>query len=121
MSWTLTTSGAAILKAGLNANSTIIASGASLAKWSDEAEAVLCTHTRYDLINNYSNINTNFKPIFDDAASDIIAMRIINYDMSGYTSRTEAQTMLDVIRDNLLRNLELIKDDKNKEKILIIP
>ena len=28
-------------------------------------------------------------------------MKIINYDMSGYTSRVEAQTMLDVLKDNI--------------------
>lgn len=111
MSWTLTTSGACIAKAGLNAN----VSGALLQRWSDEAEGSLSTIGRYDWVANYGTIGANFKPILDDAASDMVAMKIINYDMSGFTSRLEAQTMLDVIRDNLVRNLDALKDDKNRE------
>lgn len=117
MSWTLSTSGAAISKAGVNANTALIASAATLAKFSDEAEAMLCGHTRKDWVAEYANVTTNFKGILDDTISDIIAMKIINYDMSGFTSRLEAQTMLDVIRDNLVRNLDTLKDDKNKEKM----
>ena len=73
MSWTLTTSGAAILKAGLNANSTITASGAALAKWCDEAEGLICAKTRIDWVANYSSIGANFKPILDDVAASLIA------------------------------------------------
>lgn len=117
MSWTLSTSAAAIAKAGAGANTTIVASTATLAKWSDEAEGTLCSVTRYDWLTNYTSIGTNFKPILDDTISDIVGMKIINYDMSGYTSRAEAQTMLDVLRDNHIRNIEILKDEKNKEKM----
>lgn len=116
MSWTLTTSGAAISKAGANASS-ITSSGAVIAAWSDQAEGSLNSITRKDWIADYAAVGTNFKPILSDIVSDMVAMRIINYDMSGYTSRTEAQTMLDVIRDNINRNLETLKDEKNKEKM----
>jgi len=117
MAWTLSTSGACIIKAGTNANSAITASGAALSKWSDEAEGTLNALTRKDWVADYASIKANFKPALDDAVSDIIAIRIINYDMSGYTSRLEAQTMLDVIKDNLNRNLDALKDQKNQEKM----
>jgi hypothetical protein len=100
MSWTITTSAACIAKAGLNANSTIIASGATLAKWSDDVEGALNMLTRYDWVANYASVTTNFKPVLSDYVSDKVAMKIIHYDMSGYTSRTEAQTMLDILKDN---------------------
>jgi hypothetical protein len=100
MSWTLTTSQACIAKAGLNANSTIIASGATLAKWSDEVEGTLCMLTRYDWIANYATVTANFKPALSDYVSDKVAMKIINYDTNSYTSKVEAQTMLDILRDN---------------------
>jgi len=117
MSWTLSTSGAAIYKAGLNANSTATASGAMLAKFSDQAEGVLCAATRKDWVADYATVTANFKPILDDTVSNLIATEIINYDLSGFTSRAEAQTMLDVLRDNTNRNIDILKDDKNKEKM----
>lgn len=116
MSWTLSTSGAAISKAGSNANSAVIASAATLAKWSDEAEGIVCGLTRKDWVTDYSNINASFKPMLDDTVSSFIAMKIISYDMSGYTSRLESQTILDVLRDDITRNIEALKDAKTQEK-----
>lgn len=115
MGWTLTTSGAALWKAGANASSSVTTSGAMLAKFSDMAEGVLNAITRYDWVANYALITANFKPILDDVCSDMIAMRIINYDMSGFTSREEAQTMLDVLRDNISRSLEVLRLSENQE------
>jgi len=118
MSWTLTTSGAAISKAGYGANSTIVASTATLAKWSDQAEGALITNTRYDWVTNIGSVGTYFKPILDDTISDMVAMKIINYDMGGYTSRSEAQTMLDVLNDNKNKNIAVLKEEKSKEKMI---
>lgn len=115
MSWTLTTSAAALLKAGLYANSTLTASSVALATFSDQAEAALSTATRKDWVTDYASVGTNFKPMLSDVVSDMIAVKIITYDMSGYTSRTEAQTMLDVLTDNIGRNTAILKEDKHKE------
>lgn len=115
MTWTLCTSGAAVIKAGANANSNAIISGSLLTSWCDQAESQIDALTRKDWVTNYSSEKTNFKNVLGDLCSDIIAMKIINYDMSGYTSRAEAQTMLDVIRDNIIRNFDVLKDEKNKE------
>lgn len=115
MSWTLTTSGACIIKAGLNANSTIVTSGAALAKWSDEVEGRIVQETRKNFVVEYASLNDSEKNILDDTASDLIAMKIINYDMAGFTSRVEAQTMLDVLKDNSNSNLKLLRDFKTNE------
>lgn len=118
MSWTLSTSGAAIAKAGANANSTIIASGATLAMWSDEAEAYVNTITRKDWVAGYNTVTTNFKQVLSRVVSDLIAMEIIAYDMSGYTSLAEAQTMLDKLRDDHTKIVTDLTDDKIKEVML---
>ena len=107
MSWTLCTSGAAINKAGVNSN----ISGATLAGYSDEVESSLCLKTRYDWIANYATITANFKPVLADVCSDLIAIKIINYDQSGFL-KGEAQTMLDVLKDNAD---SIIKDLRLKE------
>ncbi len=115
MSWTLSTSGAAIFKAGEGANTTATLSGSIMDKWSDEAEGQIATITRKDWVADYAGVTTNFKPVLDDAVSDIVAMRIIMYDMGGYTSRFEAQTMLDILHDNLNRNLRVLKEQEHQE------
>ena len=115
MAWTLTTSGQAIEKAGLNANSSLSAGNLILERWSNQAEATLSTITRKDWVKDYANVTTNFKQVLSDVVSDMVGMRIITYDMSGYSSRVEAETMLDVLRDNIVRNIEVLKEEKNKE------
>lgn len=118
MSWNLTTSGACIAKAGANANSSIVLSGAVLSKWCDQAEASLNTLTRRDWVSLSGATRLTFAGILDDVVSDMVAMKIINHDMSGYTSLAEATTMLDVMRDNIQRNLGELKWEKVQEKMI---
>lgn len=117
MSWTLCTSGAAIAKAGASASSTITGSGATLAEWSDEVEGTICTQTRYDWVTNYASVGAKFKPILADLASDMIATRIVAYDMSGFAQLAEAQTLLNVLENHLSRNLAALKREQIKEKM----
>lgn len=120
MSWTLCTSGAAIAKAGANKDIIFeqISGAPILAKWSDEAEGSLNAVTRRDWVALSGSTATNFKGVLSDAVSSDIGNRIINYNMGGYTSRLEAQTMLDVNRDNYMRCIDTLKDEKNKEKMI---
>jgi hypothetical protein len=115
MSWTFCTSGAAISKAGSRANSTIVASGATLATWSDEAENVICDVARANLINSYSSLTTNGKSILGNIASSLIAQKIISYDISSYGSSRTAETILDILENEIKRGLTLIEEDKIKK------
>ena len=40
------------------------------------------------------------------------AIYVIQYDMSGYTSRVEAEDMVNILRDAALRGLALLRDKK---------
>lgn len=113
MTWTLTTSGAAIIKAGKNASSTIVASGAALLQFCTQVEGRIVAETRRDWVDSYSSVDAGTQNLLGDVASDLIAMKMINYDMSGFISRTEAQTMLDVLRDNASQGLRILKDFKS--------
>lgn len=113
MAWTLCTSGSAIVKAGVNANSTIVASGSVLSNWSDEAEAYVCDLTRFDVVTNFSSLTSNGKQILQTLCSSMIAQRILAYDPSGYFSR-QAETILDVLENEIDRCSVLVKDDKIK-------
>ena len=116
MAWTLTTSGSAIYKAGANASAIAIASGSMLLKWSDEVEGLINARTRHDWIATPAT--TNFLGSLSNLASDLIAIRIINYDMSGYTSRSEAQTMLDVLYNDADTEIKDILEKEYQSKML---
>lgn len=111
MSFNICTSQAIIRKAGANASATATASSALLADYCDQAESTICMRTRKDWITDWANVDTNIKPSVSEAVAAIAAMSIINYDMSGYTSRAEAQTMLDVLNNEAS---QIIKDLKDK-------
>ena len=111
MSWTLTTSGGCLSRAGLKAT----ISNGNLIGYSDDAEAVINCATLKDWVADYNSVTANFKKILNHCASSMVAMDIINYDMSGFSSRAEAETMLDVLRDGVVRDLEILKQEKTKD------
>ena len=113
MAWTLCTSGAAITKAGVNANATIVASGAALSNWSDEAESIVCDIARSDVVTNFASLTTNGKQVFQDYCSSHIAQKIAIYDPLGYSSE-ELNIILNVLENNISNAEKLIRDDKNK-------
>ena len=116
MSWTLTTSGAAVNKAGTHANSTICASGTALAKWSDDAEGYVESQTRRTWVANYTGLSTGIKGVLSDIVSSKVAMNIVAFDTTGYLTR-EADTLLNYNDDIVTKGLGVLKDfDSNTLK-----
>jgi len=113
MAWTFCTSGAAVVKAGLNVNSTIVASGATLANWSNEAESVICDIARVDLITAFSSLTANGKEILQQLSSDMIAQKIIGYEPEAIGT-TGATLRLNILENNIRRNINLIENDRIK-------
>jgi hypothetical protein len=107
---TVTTSGAVKLKAGTNVSTAI-----TLAQYSgaiENGEAFVTANTKYDWVTNWGSLPANTKQIIADAVSSYAAIEAINFDMSGYTSRMEAQTMLDVNYNRVVDIINMIRDDK---------
>jgi hypothetical protein len=99
-------------KAGANA-SIVSNTEAYINSYVAQAESFINTACRYNFSDVYTNLNADVKGILKEIASCLAAMNVIQYDMSGFTSRTEAQTMLDVLRDRAVTCLEILKD-RNK-------
>ena len=77
-----------------------------------QAESLINSICRYNFSDNYGTLNVDVKPILKEVASNLSAIYVINYDMSGYTTRTEAEDMINVLRDGALRGLSILKDKK---------
>lgn len=100
-------------KAGANANSTATAE-AYTNVFIKEAEGYICAITGYDWKTNYATLSTVGKELLRDIASSLAAIKAINYDMSGFTSRTEAQTMIDVNYSMAVDGLNVIIEDRGR-------
>lgn len=115
MTTTLCSSGAVQVKAGSNATTLTDDQYTELI---NQAEGFVCTSGRYDFVSNYASISSMGLYILEDACSCHAAIAAINYDMSPFTSRTEAQVMLDVNYSRLAEDVNLIRDEKFRQFII---
>ena len=113
MSWTLHTSAGAIATAGANVNSDIVASGSTLATWSDEAESLVCNSCRVNLISNYASLNSSGKNILSSICDAYVAQKIISYEPEA-VGLSGSSLRLNVLQNQISQGLNQIKEDKVK-------
>lgn len=112
-SFNLTTSQACIMKAGAGASQAI--SGALLALYCDYAEGSISALTKYDWVNKWSTVNTNFKGFVSDVVSDMVALQIVLYDTRGYALPAEGQTIINVLYDKIKRGISALDQSQYRE------
>lgn len=83
------------------------------------AEAQLSSSARYDWVTNYASISTIGKEILRDAAASYAAVKVINYDMSGFTSRQEALIMINILWAVWSETYNLMKKDNNYKDFIL--
>lgn len=99
-------------KAGANANATSKGE-AYVNDYMTQVEALINTLTRINYSDSFSGLNVDTKGLLKEVSSNLAAIYVIQYDMSGYTSLIEAEDMITVLRDAALRGLSLLKDKKH--------
>lgn len=77
----------------------------------NRAESVINSAARYDFSTNALTLS-QYSGLLSDICSSLVAIEGITYDMSGYESLNEAQSMIDVQRDIALRGLGILRDKK---------
>ena len=103
-------------KAGTNASATSKAE-AYVNDYMTQAESLINSIVRFNFSDTYSTLNVDTKGILKEVASNLAAIYVISYDMSGFTSRIEAEDMINILRDAALRGLSILRDKKVKEFI----
>ena len=104
-----------LLRVGTNANAAVKAAG-----WFDkiilDVEAVINCSSRYDwsTADAASALNATVRGILIDTGACLAAIEGISFDMSGFSSRTEAENMVNILRDIALRNLSILRDKKTQ-------
>ena len=101
-------------KAGTNASATSSAE-AYTNDYIAQAESFINVATRFNWSDVYSSLDVDNRDLLKQIASDLAAIYVIIYDMSGFTSRTEAEDMINVLRDAALRGISVLRDKKNQE------
>ena len=107
-----------LLRVGTNASATVKAAG-----WFDtiilDVEANINSLTRVDwsTLDAAAALNATVRGILIDTAASLAAIQGITFDMSGYTSRNEAEDMITMLRDTTQRNLSILRDKKTQEFI----
>ena len=77
-----------------------------------QVEAFINAECRFNFSDVYATLNTDTKGILKDCASNLAAIYVIIYDMSGYASRVDAEDIINVLRDAALRDIGVLKDKK---------
>jgi len=101
-------------KAGNGASSTSSAS-TYITDFIEQAEGIINAMTRKDWVAIYGNLNSSVKGILEETCSNMAAIYVVQYDMSGYTSRIEAEDIINILRDSILKNISVLRDLKVQE------
>src|SRR3990167_7643895 len=108
MALTLTTSAEIIRRAGEGAPTDITGSGALVTSICEDAEGEFIADTRRDWITDYASVNTYIKKKIASAVSSKAAFNIVQNDRSGYFSKSEQETILDVLDNNYNSAVKLL-------------
>lgn len=103
-------------KAGTNANATAKAVAATDV-YVLEVESTVNCMTRYNWSDDYAGLNVDVKDILKEVTSNLCAIYVIQWDMSGFTSRIEAEDMINILRDAAIRGLSILRDKKTQDFI----
>lgn len=97
-------------KVGAGANS-IASSINSILNFVIQAESILNVRTRYNWTNNYASIDVDYKYIINKVVSNLAAIEVIRYDVTGYDSRLETQDMISNLRSEAEMLMYILSDD----------
>ena len=101
-------------KAGSGANATPSAE-AYVNDFVTQAESFINVSTRFNWSDAYSGLNVDVKGILKECASCLAAIYVIQFNMSGYTSRVAAEDSVNILRDIANRNIAILRDKKSEE------
>lgn len=60
------------------------------------AEAYLSNLVKYDIVTNWASLNATYKKLFSEWAARFAAIALIQYNMKDYTTRFEAEDMINI-------------------------
>jgi hypothetical protein len=83
---------------------------ANINQWCAEAESFINILCRYNFSDNYAALNADVKKILTECCSNLVAIYGISYNMNPFTTRMEAENMINILWARFQQNIELLKD-----------
>ena len=106
-----------IARCGANANATSKATAATDIYVLNVESWINCA-TRFNWSDAFTaGLNADVGGILTDVGACICAIYVIQWDMSGFTSRIEGEDMINVLRDRALAGLSILRDEKVQDFI----
>ena len=105
------TSDEILVKAGENVDSTGTTE-ARINALSLQAESYINLISRYNWSDNYATINADVRGILSEAESNLVAIYLISFNMAGYTTRVEAEDMVNILKVRFNECMVLLSDQK---------
>jgi hypothetical protein len=103
-------------KCGANASATA-AVETYINQFMTESESFINVYTKKNWSDAYSGLNVDVKGILKECASCLAAIKVINYDISGFTSRSEARLMVNILWATAWSCLTELKDINKQDFI----
>lgn len=107
---TLCTSGAVKLQAGANYPTAL--TNTDFNTIIEGAEALLSINAKYDLVSNYSGLSSIGKAFLSGACACAAAFDVVKNNQNSYSSKEEAQVLLDANWTKVVEAVNLLRDDK---------
>lgn len=88
---------------------------ANINNWCLQAESIInvtCRKVFAGTTAAFTALPATTKYILTAAATDWVAIQGIKYNFAGFTSRVEAEDYINILRDDFLRNLAILRDTK---------
>jgi len=102
-------------KAGANCNSTANAE-TYINSFMTQAESRINADTLYNWSDVYPTLNIDVKGILKEAASNLAAIYVINYEQSA-VGITEAKSRIDVLMFNYQECVKILRQEANRTKV----
>lgn len=103
---------------GANANTTANAEG-PIDQFTAEIEDEINVHcgVNYSAGTVFTDLTAGKKELLREACCAGVAIKVLNYDLSGFASLSEAETRLTTLRDTYQRVIGLLKEKNNTKFI----
>ena len=103
------TSDEILLKAGTGVNTTATTE-ARINALCKQAESYINVITRNNYSDSYSTLNEDVKQILSEAESNLVAIYLISFDLSGFTTRVEAEDILNILKVRFNEIMKILQD-----------
>jgi hypothetical protein len=79
-----------------------------------QVESFINNACRKNYSDAYAGLNADVKHLLSLIESNLVAIYIISYNMNTYTSRVEAEDMIQVLKQSASEALEILRDSKTE-------